>query len=98
MTRGLDKFLNPRISSLLTLVYICVQTWTMLWYVLQENKWMLLPEETCRMLTDAGNVERVSDEQHLYNLKIFKRASKEDGKSEEIMFVKGNYLVLYQRL
>lgn len=48
------------------------------------------------MLTDAGNVEKVSDEQHVYNLKIFKRASKEkDGSMEEIMFVKGtcNYCI-----
>lgn len=66
----------------------------MLWYVLEESKWMLLPEETCRMLTDAGRVEKVSDEQYVYNLKIYKRASKEkDGSMEEIMFVKGNYCI-----
>lgn len=49
------------------------------------------------MLTDAaGTVEKVSDEQHVYNLKILQRASKEkNGSIEEIMFVKGtcNYCI-----
>lgn len=71
-----------------------MQTWTMLWYVQQENKWMLLPEDTCRMLTDALHVEKVSDKQHVYNLKILKRTPKgKNGKSEEIMFIKGNYCI-----
>lgn len=48
------------------------------------------------MLTDAGNVEKVSDDQHVYNLKILQRESKEkNGSIEEIMFVKGtcNYCI-----
>lgn len=48
------------------------------------------------MLTDAGTVEKVSDDQHVYNLKILQRESKEkNGSIEEIMFVKGtcNYCI-----
>lgn len=64
-----------------------------LWYVLLGDKWKLLPEITCRLLTDAETKNKIEacDDQYVYDLKYDERKQKgKEGVKEEIMFIKGN--------
>lgn len=64
-----------------------------LWYVLLGDKWVLLPEITCRMLTDAKKInnKEACDDQYVYDLTYNERKRKERERvKEEIMFIKSN--------
>lgn len=66
-----------------------------LWYVLLREKWVTLPEETCKMLTDARKLNKTEacDDQYVYYLKSEERKQKgKEGVKEEIMFIEGNCL------
>lgn len=64
-----------------------------LWYVLLGDKWVLLPEITCRMLTDAKKInnKEACDDQYVYDLTCNERKRKgRERVKEEIMFIKSN--------
>lgn len=64
-----------------------------LWYVLLGYKWVLLPEITCKMLTDAKTINNreACDDQYVYDLAYNERKLKgRERVREEIMFIKGN--------
>lgn len=64
-----------------------------LWYVLLGDKWVLLPEITCRMLTDVKKInnKEACDDQYVYDLTYNERKGKgRERVKEEIMFIKSN--------
>lgn len=68
---------------------------TKLWYVLEGGKWMLLPKNTCRMLTDAknSNKQEVFDALYVYDLISDERKHKgKEELKERIIFIEGKFI------